>query len=539
VQVNNNLSQSSMTTKLLASSENVGEHTNAVAQAFGPAIPVQLEEQLLTWFLQQKPELGKSLALLLNLQRQLTDETQQPMTGNTKNTAMVTEILESLKNLLITPKEIQAGRATLLTRTQDSLLLLLKELQSPQAATDKGVQAKIADLIATLHDELSGVEEEGTIAEKKQEVMHAFRPVKNPTFFKPQDGTSVSANNLDSGSEPAFITTNSSSASAEDQPDSLLTSAKQQNLSADPKPGQKNQVLEKQTPGSNVELLEQLNVMKNTVAPENNLLNPKAVFPQQASEIPELVALKESIRIILPQNEKVQILLSEIATELPEKNIPPHIKQIFTTLINTLRSLSVNPETQWDRLLQYPLIYKQTLHKTTKLLQDLLQEKAATGTSVHDKTIELLGEITANLRVQIATNQTRQDNPAHQQMYYQIPIEIGKEIKNGEMLVIHEREKNGNKWQRVASMYRFYLETEYLGPVDIMLQAVDKQLNIAFTATEAAYADVIEAQSTGLRRILSEHGYDLKEIQCRVGNVSPLLLLGTDGAQHHRVNIMI
>jgi hypothetical protein len=520
VQVNNNLSQSSMMTKLLASSENVGENTNVATQTLGPAIPVQLEEQLLTWFLQQKPELGKSLALLLNLQKQLTDETQQPMTGNTKNTAMVTEILESLKNLLIIPKEMQAGQATLLTRAQHSLLLLLKELQNPQAATNKGAQAKITDLITALHEGLSGGEE-GAIPREKQEVMHAFRPVKNPTFFNPQDGTSVSANNLDTGSEPAFITTNSTSVSAEDQPDSLLTSAKQQNLSTDPNPGQeKNQI-------------------KNTVTPENNLLNPKAVFPQQASEIPELAALKESIRIILPQNEKVQVLLSEIAKELPEKNIPPHIKQIFTTLINTLRSLAVNPETQWDRLLQYPLIYKQTLHKTTKLLHDLLQEKAATGTSVHDKTIELLGEITANLRVQIATNQTRQDNPAHQQMYFQIPIEIGKEIKNGEMLVVHEREKNGNKWQRVVSTYRFYLETEYLGPVDIMLQAVDKQLDIAFTATEAAYADIIEAQTAGLRRILSEHGYELKEVQCRVGNVSPLLLLGIESAQHHRVNIMI
>ncbi|MEM5770234.1 MAG: flagellar hook-length control protein FliK, partial [Bacillota bacterium] len=138
-----------------------------------------------------------------------------------------------------------------------------------------------------------------------------------------------------------------------------------------------------------------------------------------------------------------------------------------------------------------------------------------------------------------AVNQLRQENPAQQTMYFQIPLQIGNEIRNGEMLVVHQREKQGQKWDIASSWYRFYLETRFLGPVQINLQAVQKQLSIHFVVTGTKQSALLEQQKNQLSRILTHYGYEVADITCGVSNITPLFILDSDSADRQCVDITI
>jgi hypothetical protein len=89
-------------------------------------------------------------------------------------------------------------------------------------------------------------------------------------------------------------------------------------------------------------------------------------------------------------------------------------------------------------------------------------------------------------------------------------------------------------------MYRFYLETEYVGPVDIAVHSVNKTLAITFTLSDEALANIFDEQAGMLRDMLHQHGYQVNNICCRAGKIVPLYLLGSDSeTQHQCINISV
>lgn len=168
-----------------------------------------------------------------------------------------------------------------------------------------------------------------------------------------------------------------------------------------------------------------------------------------------------------------------------------------------------------------------------------MKTQSSSGDEIKQSLVSLLAETVTSLHVQQSVNKAQLENPANQYMYFQIPLQIGEQMKTGELLVINEREWKDNKWESMGSFYRFYLETQTMGPVDISIQAIEKQLTVHFSVNDPMQAELINQHTSTLRRILNDHGYGVLHISCEVSQVVPLSLAYRDYLFRQRLDITV
>lgn len=570
--------------------------SNAVAKTFA-----RLENALVQWFFQQRPELGNTLTQLLSLQEQLSAQ----LTGDNMQAAdvineKIVKIVDMMKLLLIAPRGEQEVQEFAQTSPQ-MLLELIAELDNLKEEQPPSMQAKLDDLAAKL---TNMVKQTGTgqqiLPDQQQNVQQQAagnavtgenvplsaenRPVKDgstaaSTANMPADSSTptTTGETVDSQDPPVQMTKALPAGDAEAAAEVLKggetgetaendgeTAARllKSDTGAPGKPQEKSPLANAQQPSTaggqapeSEAVLKQdaalLKAAQNTgsdhetagtgqgqPATASQGINAEIYVFGANSQIGEETVGQPVFKAQLLQ-QKLTEILRQFTEELGSEKLEPDAKlvRLLNDMKECVRSLQVNADQEWDRLLQYPQIYKQVLQKALQLMQEMTDTKS--NDSLQQNVLNLLNELSANLHVQNTVNQLRQDNPASQTMYFQIPLQVGQQIANGEMLVVHEREKEGNRWKIINSWYRFYLETLCLGQVQVNLHAANKQLNIQFVLTEEEQADFFNEQKDVLAQVLNRYGYDVVDITCGVGNVGPLFLTDADAANRQCIDIMI
>lgn len=504
----------------------------------------KLEQAILQWFFAQRPELGEAMAKLSALQNQLGDAS---LTNPGDQSAEMGDKLEKMKNLLhslvISPEGNAEEKNTTPGKSISKLLALVAEFEQLTKAQSPAVQTKLEGVVAKLT---------------------ALITQLKPGSILPGDaGASGAVAGENAGERArAGVTKKDATAPALPTEELPVTSAKS---TAPPREGNLSPLATPDTdlPEHNTGVPKPVEIMKagemQKLAPESvkTVQNEAAALPstvQAGGEQAEEAAGPRNGLAANPQNtadkipgslqsnavavrQKIMEILQQVTESLEEYAPSEKLRSLLQDMAACAKALQINPETAWESLLRYPLIYKQTLSKALKLLQELSNTKLSDG--IQRDVVNLMQEITANMHVQNAVNQLRQENPAQQTMYFQIPLQIGNEIRNGEMLVVHQREKQGQKWDIASSWYRFYLETRFLGPVQINLQAVQKQLSIHFVVTGTKQSALLEQQKNQLSRILTHYGYEVADITCGVSNITPLFILDSDSADRQCVDITI
>lgn len=538
----------------------------------------KLEKAVLQWFLAQRPELAKALAQLFSLQEQLSAGSAGVNTGSTDNAQAdnvnekLIKILDMMKMLLISPQRENAAKSSVLVKSPPALLVLLGDLAKLKKEQSPEMQTKIDIFVAKLTKLLQDMESTTNLSDAKQKAQqqrpetpaNSERTSRTADNAAPKDAHLTSKNtatgNLTDGrpipkQESLMVTAKTEIRTMDEEAGADLSKA-QNNFAGRAKAhatapnevqGQKDNransddagLMQPSHPGKSRNVTPRssqgADLGNNAALLPEDEFNPGAL-PKNNQNTPEFM-LSRPINNAAVMQQKLQELLLQFTEKLDQQEPGDKLRAVLQDIAKCIKALQINPEKDWENLLRYPVIYKQTLHKAVNLLQELINIKQSD--KVHKNTAALLSEIIANLHVQTSVNQLRQENPATQTMYFQIPLQIGDEIKNGEMLVVHEREKQGNKWEIVNSWYRFYLETQYLKQVQINLHAANKQLNIQFILADETCAGIFDAQKSALQLILTQHGYDVAGITCDVGAVAPLFLFDTDGVDRKSVDIMI
>lgn len=562
-----------------------------VAQTFA-----KLEHTLLQWFFTQRPELGDAFAKLLSLQEQLSSQqasgtansatnTDTNTANSTTNTAANTansfvnldgkllKIMDMMKMLLISPKEQLAGKSdVIMQKSPQTLLSLIGELKQIQKEQSPALQAKIDNFVTKLtqlvKQMIPTVNFSDDMSFAQLEIQDAAVPgentsstaknvaVKNENATTPTGGD---ASNVPIKDQDLPVVTEQPGWPAKDEK-SAAQSLKsginvQGNLAGsdtEPSPGS-NTVAGEKSETVVLNGKEVLTAKSNSKSSGDIIRSQLAQVTEPAGLIPEeevntgtiLNGKRTESNTTYPINkavetqQKLQEIIRQFTDAINKHEPSGKLQEVLRDLTACVKALQINPETEWESLLRYPIIYKQTLHKALKLLQEMINTKSSDNQNLHQNVINLLSEISANLHVQNSVNQLRQENPANQTMYFQIPLQVGNEIKNGEMLVVNQREKRGNKWEIVNSWYRFYLETQYLGPVQINLHAANKQLNIQFMLTDEEQVELFNSRKLNLNEVLTRYGYEVVDITCSAGEVSPLFLFDTDNANHQCIDITV
>lgn len=492
----------------------------------------KLENAVLQWFIEQRPELGTTLAQLLTLQEQLSNQNTVRTTNSTDNVnEKLLKILDMMKMLLISPKAELAAKSSA-TASSQTIFALLGELEKLKKEQSPAVQAKIDTFIAKLTNLFKDTNRAANLFDTQQNVQQQMSGTLKNTERTAENITNKHTATNDGEAELNLLKAeinnsgngkgSSSVPNAQRQQSNTIINENDEGTKSTRKPdgemtrSNQGQVLEK----------------SGAVTEEDGCNTPTPVN----RNAPELV-LGQSIHKATIIQQKLQEILLQFADELNQHEPSNKVCKVLQDIAECVKSLQITPETEWENLLRYPVIYKQTLHKAVKLLQELININ--NSDKPHQNTVALLTEVIANLHVQTSFNQLRQESPANQTMYFQIPLQIGNEIKNGEMLVVYQREKQGTKWETVNSWYRFYLETQYIGPVQINLHAANKQLNIQFLLADENQAGLFDEKKMDLKQVLIHYGYDVVDISCGVGAVTPLFQLDVDSVKRQCIDIMI
>lgn len=519
----------------------------------------QLENQLFQMFFEQGPQVGQALKHLHTLQTQNLPKAATAATADPLIQENIAKLLDTLTALVIKPQTstIETG----LKQIQKSMLTFFDELARIQQQASPELRAKLDKFITQLFVEFPELSDLAFLAKTGL--------AKNPISGQNPQLEQAPENALKQGEKgnatAAQIKTGSGNADATQQAKagSGHTDEAQQTTSDLSNTAAKSQEL---VPKKFMPAMEPTGVQQTTVTEEEVVTNlpvkpspdsdtaafkPLIAGQKQAlsasttesiilsqTEQTEFAALKQPLPSLTVIQQKMDQVVNRLSGEFAEK-LPAEVIKLLNNLTSDFKSLHVNLETQWENILRYPVIYKQVLQKTIKLLQEFLRSEQATNPVLHQSLTDLLAEITANLHVQRSFNQIDQENPAKQQQYFQIPLQMDKEIKTGEMLVTHEREKRGNKWHNTSSWYRFYLETQFIGPVDVSLQAQQKQLTIKLTVTTEHQAVIFNQNKDILRKILTDNGYDVLDIACGAGTVSPIYLALKELIQQQGVDVRI
>gem|GEM_PF-5259664 len=474
----------------IGSDAQINVSTTTKAETVAQTI-AKLENQLFQLFFENGLQLGQIVTQLSALQSQeLTDAsgTQNSVYQNT-----ITKLLDSLKALFISPQEntIQNGPGA--NRIQQCLVSFFDELVIIKQNANPGIQANIDKFITQILRSLPDLK--------------AFL-VQNGYKDLILTGQEDNQSNLHGSRQP-----NSTAEDANGQLTKAGTTVNADNIA-------KYNLAD--ISSNNPQKMEQLGLLMTDQAEQTALPNFKQP-PQNATVL----------------QQKIYLLAEHLSGQFAGEKVPVELSELLGKLSNSLKELAIDPVSQWERLLRYPIIYKQVLQRVTKLLQEFLNSKQTIDPALRQSLIDILSETTASLHVQLSVNQLDQENPAKQQLYFQIPLQVGAEVKTGELYIIHEREKRGNKWNLTSSWYRFYLETQFIGPVDVSIQALAKQLTIKLTVTSEEQAVIFNQQRTTLRKILTDSGYDVIDIACGVGKVDFIYPFVKDNIQMQRVNVLI
>lgn len=496
----------------------------------------KLEQAMLQWFFEQRPELGEAMAKLLALQNQLSNLSTSNMADQS---AEVNDKIEKMNNLLnslvISPGGIAEEKTTTLGKTMQNLLALLEEFEQLKNDQSSAVQRKIDDVVTKL-----------TVLFKQ------LKPGPNLPGDAGTSGAVAGKNAAESkmvgvaAEGEAELSVASSKPTVPPHEGNMPTTATQdmdlmEHNTGLPKitdivkageiqetPAEIVKTANNESPSSSSAVQAGWERVEDT-GPQNCL---SAKTLNTAEKIPgQLQNNAVDVR------KKIIEILQQVTESFAEHASSEKLRNLLQDMAACATALQVNPEAEWESLLRYPVIYKQTLSKALKLLQELSNTKFSDG--IQRDVVGLMQEITANIHVQNAVNQLRQENPAQQTIYFQIPLQIGNDIRNGEILVVHQREKHGQKWDIASSWYRFYLETQFLGPVQINLQVAQKQLSIHFVVTGTEQSELLEQQKTQLSRILTHYGYEVADITCDVSTITPLFMLDTDSTDRQCVDITI
>lgn len=546
----------------------------------------KMEKEVLQWFFAQRPELGTSLAQLLSLQEQLSKQAAggTPGAPDNLNTKLV-KILDMMNLLLISPENSLTAKDAM-TKSPQTLLALIEELDQLKKEQLPELQTKTENLTVKLMNLLKQMSKGGNWPTDSQQVskntvaseqLMQEMPVmttKTENATNNAETVSVLSENKSFGDRQGKEQAMEQTVVPREKPgrglsdDSELNKTAQKNanngeagwdlsetegfankqgrgktIGQTAVPGEKPGTGFSDDPGLNKTTQKNVNIMLRSAAgqatatlesTQEDVFNPAVPLDMQTAGL----VFGQAINKATVLQQKMQEVLQQFTEQLNENEVSGGLSKVLQDMVKCIKNLQVNPETQWERLLRYPVLYKQTMHNAMKLLQELINTKSSSD-HVQQNAVNLLREITANLHVQNSVNQLRQEDPANQTMYFQIPLQIGDTIKNGEILVVHQREKQGNKWSVVNSWYRFYLETQYLDQVQINLHAANKQLNIQFLLTDAAYTELFNEHKAILTQVLTHYGYDVMDITCSTETVTPFFLLDADSANRQCVDIII
>lgn len=565
----NNTSQTSPSVKGLAEGERPTEKVEISGQATldtgkTQAVPqhfAKLETALLQWFFQNCPELGDTMAQISVLQQQLSSDNLSAMAGDKLEKA-----LALMNALLISPGGDTEHRNAPAGKTIQNFLALIEEFQQMIKEQSPGIRTQVDNIAVKLTDfikQLKSASGEASVFSKNMgTTMFSGQAslANNPIVTDSHMGEAMTAPTQASGKNEKVISQGENSGANDtvtgdslskevpaasvqrggNPSDSSKSFMVEHNVLAEPDAGEPAPHING-TQGITTEPKMEKSGEKGPVSstsgtpalPDDEgrtgLLNRNQ---DVAGKLPGQV-VNNAASVQKKIGELLQSLTETLDQDLPNAKL----RTLLQDMASCAKSLQVNPETEWESLLRYPVIYKQTLAKAINFLQELSDLK--TNDNIHGKILDLMQEVTANIHVQNSVNQLRQENPAQQTMYFQIPLKVGDDIRNGEMLVVHQREKQGNKWDILDSWYKFYLETQVLGPVQITLHAAQKQLNIQFTVTDTQQSELFEQHKSQLSQILTHYGYEVSGITCGVGTITPLFLLDTDSANRQCIDITI
>jgi 2-polyprenyl-3-methyl-5-hydroxy-6-metoxy-1,4-benzoquinol methylase len=73
----------------------------------------------------------------------------------------------------------------------------------------------------------------------------------------------------------------------------------------------------------------------------------------------------------------------------------------------------------------------------------------------------------------------------------------------------------------------------------VSIQALDKQLTIKLTVSTEEQALIFNQQRVSLRKILTDSGYDVIDIACGIGIISPIYPSLKDIVHQRRVDVIV
>jgi len=185
---------------------------------------------------------------------------------------------------------------------------------------------------------------------------------------------------------------------------------------------------------------------------------------------------KENLVAWLSDAKSVETLLSE-------PKFRESLQQAF------LMDVTIQPET----------FSKEVLQKVQEQLQNKIRvcKTHAENTGITFPAVEKSGEtIQNNMQFIQSVNQNL--------IFAQLPLSFGGEIKQGELYVLGNRKSVKNTDGRIKLL--IHLEMEYLGEVSVMIQVVQKQLQLDFTVERDAIS-ILEEHIDDLKIRLEEKGY--------------------------------